>query len=149
MMRGMTMCARTGWARSVRGIVSAALLCAVSVGCGQQSDDQLYSTAGPEGKLLRFDVRDVNKVTMTVVGLMGTEGCASLARSSAGVLYSVCGPGILRPGQPQNLSTIDTKTGHATIFGKLIERLQVMGLEFAPDGTLYAAGDANKASPTF
>ena len=75
------MCARTNLARSVRGIVSIVFLCAVSVGCGQQSDDQLYSTAGPEGKLLRFDVRDVNKVTMTVVGLMGTEGCASLARS--------------------------------------------------------------------
>jgi len=121
----------------------------VSVGCGRQSDDQLYSTAGPEGKLLRFEVHDVNKVTTTVVGLMGTEGCGSLARSSTGVLYSICGPGISRPGPPQKLSTIDTKTGHATMFGNVIERLQVMGLEFAPDGTLYAAGDANKASPTF
>src|SRR6058998_2757090 len=106
MMRGTIMCARTNLGRSVRSIVSTVFLCAVSVGCGQQSDDQLYSTACPEGKLLRFDVRDVNKVTMTVVGLMGTEGCASLARSSAGVLYIVCGPGILRPGQLQNLSTI-------------------------------------------
>ena len=30
-----------------------------------------------------------------------------------------------------------------------VEKLNVMALEFAPDGTLYAVGDANPASPTF
>jgi DNA-binding beta-propeller fold protein YncE len=53
------------------------------------------------------------------------------------------GPGL------QQLSTIDPKTGHATLFGSEVYNLQVMGLEFAPDGTLYAVGDANRASPTF
>lgn len=148
-MKGLAMCARSDWTRSLCGIVSAALMGAACVGCGQPSNDLLYSTAGPEGKLMTFDIRDVNKVTTTVVGLMGTEGCASLARSSSGVLYSICGPGILRPGQPQKLSTIDPKTGRATMFGSVLERLQVMGLEFAPDGMLYAVGDANQASPTF
>jgi DNA-binding beta-propeller fold protein YncE len=54
----------------------------------------------------------------------------------------------MTPG-PQQLATIDAKTGHATMFGVPVENLNVMGLEFAPDGTLYAVGDANSASPTF
>jgi hypothetical protein len=52
------------------------------------------------------------------------------------------------PGR-QQLATIDPKTGHATLFGTEVYNLQVMGLEFAPDGTLYGVGDANRASPTF
>jgi DNA-binding beta-propeller fold protein YncE len=54
----------------------------------------------------------------------------------------------MTPG-PQQLATIDPKTGHATMFGEPVEKLNVMALEFAPDGTLYAVGDANPASPTF
>ena len=54
----------------------------------------------------------------------------------------------MTPG-PQQLATIDAKTGHATMFGAPVEELNVMALEFAPDGTLYAVGDANPASPTF
>jgi DNA-binding beta-propeller fold protein YncE len=54
----------------------------------------------------------------------------------------------MTPG-PQQLATIDPKTGHATMFGAPVEKLNVMALEFAPDGTLYAVGDANPASPTF
>ena len=54
----------------------------------------------------------------------------------------------MTPG-PQQLATIDPKTGHAAMFGAPVEKLNVMALEFAPDGTLYAVGDANPASPTF
>jgi DNA-binding beta-propeller fold protein YncE len=54
----------------------------------------------------------------------------------------------MTPG-PQQLATIDPRTGHANMFGAPLEKLNVMGLEFAPDGTLYAVGDANPASPTF
>ena len=35
------------------------------------------------------------------------------------------------------------------MFGQSVVGLAVMGLEFGPDGTLYAVGDANQASPTF
>jgi DNA-binding beta-propeller fold protein YncE len=107
----------------------------------------LYATV--PGKLVTLEIRGVNKLTTTVVGDMGAVGCASLARSAAGVMYSVCGPGIIKADQPQQLATVDLKTGHATLFGQAMTGLQVMAMEFAPDGTLYAAGDANAASPTF
>ena len=38
---------------------------------------------------------------------------------------------------------------YMALFGTEVFNLQVMGLEFAPDGTLYGVGDANRASPTF
>jgi hypothetical protein len=104
---------------------------------------------GVPGRLVTLAVHGVNKVTVSIVGPTGEFGCASLARSSAGALYSVCGPGLAKPDQPQQLATIDPKTGKATLFGQSTPGLQVMGMEFAPDGTLYAAGDANAASPTY
>jgi DNA-binding beta-propeller fold protein YncE len=133
--------------RTFGGVVLAGLLSGASIGCGQAMNDSLYATAA--GSLVTLDVRGVNKLTTTVIGKMGAPGCASLARSAAGVMYSVCGPGVMKADQPQQLATIDLKTGHATLFGQVITGLQVMGMEFAPDGTLYAAGDANAASPTF
>jgi DNA-binding beta-propeller fold protein YncE len=134
------------------GIVAAALLNGVCVGCSQSSDDALYATVPDKmgmSQLATLEVRGVNQVTTRVIGTTGAMGCASLARSSAGVMYSVCGPGIMKPGEPQQLATIDTNTGHATLFGQPVVGLAVMGLEFAPDGTLYAVGDTNQASPTF
>jgi DNA-binding beta-propeller fold protein YncE len=130
----------------------AGVLSVASIGCSQATiDDSLYATVPTKtgaNQLATLEVRGINKMTTTVVGAMG-PGCASLARSTSGVMYSVCGPGIMKPDEPQQLATIDLKTGHATLFGEAIKGLQVMGLEFAPDGTLYAAGDANAASPTF
>jgi DNA-binding beta-propeller fold protein YncE len=131
----------------VGGIVLAAVSSVVWIGCDQRADDMLYATV-PD-KLVTLSIRGVNETTTTVVGTMGEPGCASLARSSAGVMYGVCGPGIMMPGGPQQLATIDLKTGHATLFGQSLTGLAVMGLEFSPDGTLYAVGDRNKASPTF
>jgi DNA-binding beta-propeller fold protein YncE len=136
--------------RTFGGILILGVL--ATVGCGQAMDDSLYATVPDKtgaSQLAMLDIRGVNKVTTTVVGSMGAPGCASLALSSARVMYSVCGPGIIKADQPQQLATIDLKTGRATLFGEVVKGLQVMGIEFAPDGTLYAAGDANAASPTF
>jgi hypothetical protein len=117
-------------------------------GCGQAStNDVLYATV-PD-KLVTLSIHGISKTTTTVVGATGAPGCASLARSNAGVMYSICGAGIMMPAAPQQLATIDLKTGHATLFGQPAMGLAIMGLEFSPDGTLYAVGDTNKASPTF
>jgi DNA-binding beta-propeller fold protein YncE len=144
--------ARCAGYRTVGGALLLGLLAGAAAGCGQSMDDSIYATVPDKtgaSQLATLQVRGVNRVTTTVVGPMGAPGCASLALSSAGVMYSVCGPGIIKPDLPQQLATIDLKTGHATLFGQVVSGLQVMGLEFAPDGTLYAAGDANAASPTF
>jgi DNA-binding beta-propeller fold protein YncE len=130
---------------TARRIAPLALVCALCVGCGAATDDAFYATA--DNKLITIEVRDTNNVTVTPVGPIGTDGCASIVRSPSGVLYSVCGS-TGKPG-PQQLATIDPKTGHATTTGTVVDGLQVMGLEFAPDGTLYTVGDANPASPTF
>ena len=129
------------------GIVSTTLVCAATVTCSRTTADLLYATV-PD-KLVTLQILGINKVTTTEVGAMGTAGCASLARSAAGIMYTVCGLGIVKPDQPQQLATVDLKTGRATPFGTPVMGLAVMGLEFAPDGTLFAVGDTNKASPTF
>jgi DNA-binding beta-propeller fold protein YncE len=141
-----------------------AVLCTSTLGCSgttARSVDRFYgivNSPAADGKLVSIDVRDQNDVTITPIGAIGTYGCTSVALSSQGTLYSVCGPsdfadtqhkyGCMTPG-PQQLATIDPKTGHATMFGAPVEKLNVMAIEFAPDGTLYAVGDANPASPTF
>ena len=149
---------------AARGILPMAVLCASTFGCSgraARSVDRFYgivNSPAADGKLISIEVRDQNDVTITPIGAIGTYGCTSVALSSQGTLYSVCGPGdfadtqhkyaCMTPG-PQQLATIDPKTGHANMFGAPLEKLNVMGLEFAPDGTLYAVGDANPASPTF
>lgn len=133
--------------RRILQLVALAFGCAAIVGCSQPTEDTFYATGG--NKLLTVSIKNGNAVTITPVGATEAFGCASLALSSSGVLYSVCGPGIFKPGAPQQLATIDPRTGRATMFGKEFVGLAVMGLEFAPDGTLYAVGDGNPASPTF
>ena len=136
---------------ALRGILPMVMLCACITGCSGSAAgtaERFFATAGPDGKLVSIAIADGSKVTITPVGLTGARGCGSVALSPDGTLYSVCGPGMMGPGL-QQLSTIDPKTGHATLFGNEVYNLQVMGIEFAPDGTLYAVGDANRASPTF
>jgi DNA-binding beta-propeller fold protein YncE len=142
---------RRGRLTAVRGILPMAVLCASTIGCsGSEAGtaDRFYATTGPDNKLVSIEISDGSKIRITPIGTTGARGCGSVALATDGTLYSVCGPGMMGPGL-QQLSTIDPKTGHATLFGSEVYNLQVMGLEFAPDGTLYAVGDANRASPTF
>ena len=142
---------RRGRLTAVRGILPMAVLCASTIGCsGSEAGtaDRFYATTGPDNKLVSIEISDGSKIRITPIGTTGARGCGSVALSTDGTLYSVCGPGLMGPGR-QQLATIDPKTGHATLFGTEVYNLQVMGLEFAPDGTLYGVGDANRASPTF
>jgi hypothetical protein len=143
--RGASMGTKSRRARPIHGTCVVALMYAVSAGCGTAREDAFYATGGD--KLLSISVGDGDKVTIREIGPL-EPGCGTLARSSTGVLYSMCGIGMGKPG-PQKLATIDPMTGKADVVGTLVEGLMVMGLEFAPDGTLYAVGDANGASPTF
>jgi DNA-binding beta-propeller fold protein YncE len=160
---GAVMQTESGRLTAARGVLLMAVLCAATIGCSGRARtvDRFYgivNSPAADGKLVSIDVRDQNDVTITPIGTIGTFGCTSVALSKEGTLYSICGPGIfadpqhkygcMTPG-PQQLATIDPKTGHATMFGAPVEKLNVMALEFAPDGTLYAVGDANPASPTF
>jgi hypothetical protein len=136
---------RFGRMRALCGLSALVLLGAAAASCGTARDDTFYATGG--GKLLSIGVRDGDQVTVTELGTLA-PGCATLARSPEGALYSMCGVGLAEPG-PQQLATIDPKTGKANVFGTTIEGQMIMGLEFGPDGTLYGVGDANGASPTF
>jgi hypothetical protein len=80
------------------------------------------------------------KITTTDIGPIMTVGCAALAMSPSGTLMSMCGP--LLPGD-QQLTSFDTKTGLATLFGVHVPGLSIMAMAFGPDGTLYAVGDCN------
>jgi DNA-binding beta-propeller fold protein YncE len=148
---------------NIRAILSIAGICSATISCSgdaPRSLDRLYgivNSPAADGKLVSIDVRGQNDVTITPIGSLGTFGCTSVALSSQGTLYSICGPihvddpekyGCMTPG-PQRLATIDPHTGQATMFGEPVDKMNVMALEFAPDGTLYAVGDANPASPTF
>jgi hypothetical protein len=117
----------------------------VTTGCATSRNDSFYATA--DDKLWTIDIAG-DKVTIAEVGATGQPSCGSVARSSDGVLYSMCGEGMGKPG-PQRLARLDKATGKATMFGETVQGIQVMGLEFGPDAKLYAVGDANKASPTF
>jgi len=86
-----------------------------------------------------------NKVTTTDIGSTGVPGCASLAMSKWGLLYSMCGPLF----GAQRLTTIDLTTGRATEFGTPVNGLSVMAMAFGPNGTLYAVGDCNLNPTTF
>ena len=132
---------------SIHSGLALLLAAVVSTGCaGPSRNDSFYATANE--KLWTIDIGPGDKVTISEVGPTGQLGCGSIARSPDGVLYSLCGEGMGKPG-PQQLATLDPATGKANVFGELVEGLMIMGLEFGPDATLYAVGDANAASPTF
>jgi hypothetical protein len=96
------------------------------------------SSSNPGIELWAIEVKG-SKVTTTDIGTINAGGCASLAMSSSGTLFSMCGNlfGI------QQLATIDTKTGHGTLFGALVPGLAIMAMAFGPNGVLYAVGDCN------
>ena len=76
------------------------------------------------------------KVTTTDIGPIKAKGCAALAMSPSGTLMSMCGPLFGN----QQLTSFDTKTGLATLFGVPVPGLAIMAMAFGPDGTLYAVG---------
>jgi hypothetical protein len=104
------------------------------------SNGLFYSTAGFGAELFSIQV-NFGQVTTKDIGPTDGGNCTSLAVSPSGVLYSVCGPFT----GPQQLATLDVKTGHATLFGVPIPGpgpgLNVMATTFGPDGVLYAVGD--------
>jgi len=110
-----------------------------------QAKDLFYATAGAGAELIAIEVQNVYKITTTLIGPTDGGSCPSLALSPWGTLYSMCGDLF----GTQQLATIDPETGHATLFGVPIVGLTVMGMGFAPDGTLYAVGDSNPLSPTY
>jgi hypothetical protein len=65
------------------------------------------------------------------------------------VVKAVAGfpPGVT--GLDAQLAKINLATGAATLVGGPMGHLSVMGLTFAPNGVLYAAGDFDPTSPTF
>jgi hypothetical protein len=77
-----------------------------------------------------------SKITTTDIGPMNGGGCLSLAMSPSGTLFSMCG----KLFGTQQLASINTKTGLATLFGVPVPGLAVMAMAFGPDGTLYAVG---------
>jgi hypothetical protein len=133
--------------RALLAIVPAILYCAAASGC-RRAPDLLYASAEMGTKMIQIEVQDASRITTNLIGQTGTVGCISMALSPAGALYSMCGPGFGSPG-PQQLATIDLATGHANLFGTVVNGLTVMAMKYALDGTLYAAGDSNPSSPTF
>jgi hypothetical protein len=141
----MAVCSRRTYVMSI--IAPVAVLCAMSSGC-RRAPESFYASAEMGTKLIRIEAHGSDNITTNLIGQTGTVGCISLALSPSGTLYSMCGPGAGALG-PQQLATIDLKTGHANSFGVTINKLTVMALKFSPSGTLYAVGDIIPSSPTF
>jgi hypothetical protein len=80
-----------------------------------------------------------SKITTTDIGPINAGGCASLAMSPSGTLLSMCGDLFGN----QRLASIDTKTGHGTMFGVPVPGLAIMAMAYGPNGVLYAVGDCN------
>ena len=97
-----------------------------------------YTTSGGGAEVFAIKVSG-KRITTTDIGPTNGGNCASLAVSSSGTLYSMCGPLFGN----QQLATIDPTTGRATLFGAAVPGLAVMAMAFARDGTLYAVGDCN------
>jgi hypothetical protein len=100
--------------------------------------------APPIAEVLAITISE-DKITTTKIGSTGVPGCASLALSKTGLMYSMCGPLF----GAQQLTTIDLTTGHGTLFGAKVHGLSVMAMTFGPNGTLYAVGDCSIDPKTF
>ncbi len=133
-------------------VVSAVIAVAVTTaGTGSAARAEgnsavFYTTSGagqglPNGaEIFAFQVSG-SKITTRDIGPTYGSDCASLALSLSGTLYSMCGP--LFGPQPQQLATINQRTGRANLFGTAVSKLAVMAMAFGPNGILYAVGDCN------
>jgi hypothetical protein len=134
--------------RGLLVIAALAILWAVPVAAtvkGDEDDqrkDVFYTTSFSfstgQAELWAIEVSG-RKITTIDIGPTNGGTCASLALSSSGTLYSVCG----NLFGTQQLATIDPKTGLAHLFGVGVPGLAVMAITFGPNGTLYAVGDCN------
>jgi hypothetical protein len=128
----------------LRVIAAVAILCSVPVVTtlkaaeDDQAKDLFYSTSGGGAELFAIKVSG-SKITTMDIGPTDGGNCLSLAMSTSGTLYSMCGPLF----GAQRLATIDPKTGLANVFGVPVPGLAVMAMAFAPNGVLYAVGDCN------
>ena len=132
-------------------ISPSAALAAVSVRHGG-AESLFYTTSGagtglPNGAEIFAIAVSGAKVTTRDIGPTYGGDCGSLALSRHGTLYSMCGD--LFGPRPQQLATIDKKTGRAHLFGVPVPGLAVMAMAFGRDGTLYAVGDCNPDPVTF
>ncbi len=126
------------WVATV-ALVATGFLWPMAEGRGASADDRtkdvFYTTS--DGGLGLFEIQvSGRKIAVREIGPTNGGECLSLALSSSGTLYSMCGPLF----GDQQLATIDRRTGQATLFGESVPGLAVMGMVFAPDGTLYAVG---------
>jgi hypothetical protein len=133
--------------RSLLVIATVAILGAVTVATTVKGDEEdqtkdlfyTMSFSGGSGAELFAIKVSGSKITTTDIGPSKGGGCASLARSPSGTLFSMCGALF----GTQHLATLDPNTGLASLFGVPVSGLAVMAMTFAPNGILYAAGDCN------
>jgi hypothetical protein len=110
-----------------------------------QKKDLFYTVSFSRGSAELFAIEvSGKKITTTDIGPINGGGCASLARSPSGTLFSMCGDLF----GTQQLATVDPKTGLTSLFGAPVSGLAVMAMTFAPNGILYAVGDCNPNTKT-
>ena len=128
---------------------SRGVLAATPAGAGDDQAKQVFYTTSSSlstGNVELFAIEvSGGKVTTTDIGPINGGGCASLAMSPSGTLLSICGDLF----GTQQLASINTKTGLATLFGVPIPGLAIMAMAFGPNGILYAVGDCNPNGPKF
>ena len=96
----------------------------------------VYATAQEGSVLLAID-----PVTGSArsLGPLNAGGAFALAVRNDGVFFTVTSSGFT-PNPDARLATVDPSTGGVTVFGKPFGTyLRMMGLAFAPDGTLYGS----------
>ena len=136
----------------IAGLALAALMVlgfAIPAAAGETSkhdrDNSTLFATGRVGTVLL--AIDVEKRTTTVIGPTGQPGSIALAITPDGKAgYTIAKFG----GAAAQLAKINLATGAATLVGAPMGgNLSVMGMTFAPNGVLYAAGDFDPSSPTF
>jgi hypothetical protein len=117
-------------------LTSKAVLAATPAADDDQTRHVFYTIASPPGVRELWAIEATGaKITTTDIGPIKT-GCATLAMSPTGTPLSMCG----KLFGTQQLTSFDTKTGLATLFGVPVPGFAVMAMAFGPDGTLYAVG---------
>jgi hypothetical protein len=134
-----------GLAISLLMILAFAMPAAADQNSKHAGDNRTLFATGQSGAVLL--AIDVERGTTSVIGPTGRPGSLALAITPDGAAaYTVAN---FRSPLAQ-LAKLDLSTGAATLVGNPMGgNLQVMGLTFAPDGVLYAAGDFDPTSPTF